>query len=530
MLHSCRKTQLLFILAVTANAFAGRRPIELPGLDFKPAVVHGNPVQVISKWPWQVFIELDNGRNQCGGSLISEQWVLTAAHCFDGTMKATKLVLGSIKKQGGTAGSVTAQAELTCCHPDYNTVTLDNDICLVKLNRRIFMREGLRSVPLPQPGSVVAAGAACDITGWGYDENLRLPDILQEASVNIVSRKQCVEWHKNQTITVVNNTICAGHEKGGPDSCGGDSGGPLVCRERSGRYVIRGITSYGPSFCGAAKAPGVYTKVSHFVDWINKNMANPCPIFKWSEWSKGACSQTCGKGVRTDVRYCQDEKNSTTNSSNCSGPSTRQMNCSLPSCPVYRWGSWIESSCSVTCGRGVKHGVRRCLNEKNAAVSDDLCEGLRTRTSPCTLDNCPIYRWGSWIAAPCSVTCGSGEKHEFRMCVNEKNISVSSDLCTGLRTRTSPCTLEDCTIPGFHWGDWSAWSLCQPHFATNPCIGQIISTRDCLFAGTISWVGLCSPFNGHQRTRDCDVPGCDSTGGLFSSFLRWREGGAPQGG
>lgn len=116
-----------------------------------------------------------------------------------------------------------------------------------------------------------------------------LPNVLQEAAVKIVDRDVCIGWYDPQNVTVVNNTICAGygvgcfgnktisvdcksvlysHEEGGRDTCGGDSGGSLVCKDASNKWILAGITSYGANHCGSAKAPGIYTSVSKYLEWI----------------------------------------------------------------------------------------------------------------------------------------------------------------------------------------------------------------------------------------------------------------------
>ncbi|XP_038594527.1 prostasin-like [Micropterus salmoides] len=225
-------------------------------------------------WPWMVSLH-SNEVHFCGGSLINNQWILTAASCFDTPRHNLIVYLGRNMQASLNPNEVVRTVSNTIKHPNYKH-TPNNDIALLKLSSPVTFNDYIRPVCLAADGSVFDAGTTCWVTGWGnIQENipLPLPQKLQEASVPIVSNKYCNVFYVGQ---ITSNMMCAGLDEGGKDFCIGDSGGPLVSKTGS-KWVQAGVLNM--ETCGHPKIPGVYTRVSQYKSWINSQIATDHPGF-----------------------------------------------------------------------------------------------------------------------------------------------------------------------------------------------------------------------------------------------------------
>ncbi|XP_064296270.1 kallikrein-14-like [Phalacrocorax carbo] len=220
-------------------------------------IIGGYPCNTYSQ-PWQVFI---HGPLLCGGVLLRDNWVLSAAHC---NSRGLILRLGENdlqKREGSEQERGVARA---VPHPAFNPVTLDNDLMLLRLDRPAVRGRGVQ--PLPLPRTCAPPGSTCLVSGWGTitTPQVTMPRHLICAYVDIVPAAACREAYPRR---ITPNMLCAGVRNKRVDSCQGDSGGPLSCNG-----TLQGIVSWGLQTCALPGHPGVYTRVCNYLRWIEETM------------------------------------------------------------------------------------------------------------------------------------------------------------------------------------------------------------------------------------------------------------------
>ncbi|XP_037084329.1 serine protease 33-like [Pollicipes pollicipes] len=233
-------------------------------------------------FPWQAEIKvLQNGyrTHHCGGAVISPQYILTAAHCVvSHNIDEYMVILGDHDLDDLDPMETTFFVDKIIVHPGYNRETKKHDIALLKLDPKLRKQttynEKTRPVCLPEI-TVPRPGTECVVTGWGLmnpNDDASLSTSLRAAMVSIIAEKDCssASVYGNKKHFYSEGMMCAGYLRGGVDACKGDSGGPLACKI-NGRFQLVGVVSWGDS-CAEANKPGVYTRVSQYIDWINSNM------------------------------------------------------------------------------------------------------------------------------------------------------------------------------------------------------------------------------------------------------------------
>merc|ERR1712018_92868 len=231
-----------------------------------PTVVRGEDAED-GEFPWQVQLR-DSATNThslfCGGSVLNEEWVITAAHCCAGEQpRGIHVVAGGILRIEDDEGEEQfSDVTEIIIHEDYHNH--ENDICLLHLKTKLEWTDFVQPVTLPAQNELTPEGTDCIVTGWGtlHSGDFQLPDKLQKVTVPVVGDATCNENYK-PLYHITDSMICAGVE--GKDSCQGDSGGPMIDAETK---ALVGIVSWGIG-CAEKGHPGVYTEVAYYVDWIN---------------------------------------------------------------------------------------------------------------------------------------------------------------------------------------------------------------------------------------------------------------------
>ncbi|ELK15909.1 Enteropeptidase [Pteropus alecto] len=232
-----------------------------------PKIIGGNNAKE-GAWPWITALYYDD-QLLCGASLVSNDWLVSAAHCVYGRNlepSKWKAILGLHMTSNLTSPHVvTRLIDQIVINPHYNKRMKDNDIAMMHLEFKVNYTDYIQPICLPEENQLFPAGKICSIAGWGsvvYQGPT--VNILQDADVPLLSNEKCQQQMPEYNIT--KNMVCAGYEEGGIDSCQGDSGGPLMCQENN-RWLLVGVTSFGYQ-CALPNRPGVYAWVPGFTEWI----------------------------------------------------------------------------------------------------------------------------------------------------------------------------------------------------------------------------------------------------------------------
>ncbi|XP_035769772.1 ovochymase-2 isoform X2 [Neolamprologus brichardi] len=257
--------------------------------------VVGGTEAMYGSHPWLVSLQ-NRGSHFCGGSILSDCWIMTAAHCFTSLSKeflsGVRVLVGEFDQRVHDEEEQVFLVKSVSVHEKYNpALPMNYDIALIELNQRIQMGARVQPICLPLPNDNILPQTACMTAGWGrIKERGRLPMVLREVHLDLVDRAKCkyVLQTLNQRLVRPQpsmTVLCAGPETGGRDACQGDSGGPLVCPAGSEghRWVALGVTSWGKG-CGRSwgnnssrppskrGSPGIFTDVRLLLPWIKRKL------------------------------------------------------------------------------------------------------------------------------------------------------------------------------------------------------------------------------------------------------------------
>ena len=241
-------TKLLSILLfigtdiVISETMLIESPIINPGELPQPMIVGGEEVDPACpdcKYPFMVSLHSNNwGSHFCGGSLVREDWVITAAHCVMGDTPSSIQVKIGLHDVDGTTGSITRNVDQIIVHPSYSSWSLNDDYALLHLSSPVTNFEPIQLIADDshdnEPVLATTMGWGATQSGGGGS------DVLLEVDVPIDD--SCGNYSNN---AITNNMVCAGYNDGDYDSCQGDSGGPLIMTNNDGEYELIGIVSWG---------------------------------------------------------------------------------------------------------------------------------------------------------------------------------------------------------------------------------------------------------------------------------------------
>ncbi|XP_032751786.1 ovochymase-2 [Rattus rattus] len=247
-------------------------------------IVGGSQVKKGS-YPWQVSLK-QKQKHICGGTIISSQWVITAAHCMANRNIALTLnvTAGEHDLSQAEPGEQTLAIETIIIHPQFSTKKpMNYDIALLKMVGTFQFGQFVRPVCLPEPGEQFNAGYVCTTAGWGrLSEGGSLPQVLQQVNLPILTHEECEAVMLTLRNPITGKTfLCTGSPDGGRDACQGDSGGSLMCQNRKGAWTLAGVTSWGLG-CGRSwrnnarkkeqGSPGIFTDLRRVLPWIHEHV------------------------------------------------------------------------------------------------------------------------------------------------------------------------------------------------------------------------------------------------------------------
>nr|XP_055023657.1 chymotrypsin-like elastase family member 2A [Misgurnus anguillicaudatus] len=263
-------------LLILALFIAGAYGCGQPKIDPIPSRVVGGTNVRPNSWPWQASFQYQSGSSfyhTCGGTLISREWVLTAAHCVGS--RTYRVYLGKHNLAiSNEAGSIAISPAKIIVHEKWDSYNIRNDIALIKLSTPVEISDSISPACLPVADDILPHNFPCYVTGWGrLWTNGPIAEVMQQALLPVVDFYSCSrsDWWGNLVTDLM---VCAGGD-GVVSSCNGDSGGPLNCQRADGTWDVHGVVSFGSSLgCNYPKKPSVFTRVSGYIPWINNVMTS----------------------------------------------------------------------------------------------------------------------------------------------------------------------------------------------------------------------------------------------------------------
>lgn len=263
--------KILFTLIFCAAAVSAKRQFPLATLLENQShddsrIIQGTPAK-LGEFPHQVgiYFETNDGGHKCGGTLISSNWVLTAAHCAAGA-KLFDLFFGSINYQQGTL----RQVDKFIVHERYNPNNLNNDVALLHFADPIVESSTIKIAKLPARGQTIGANVQLFVSGWGRISDTTDTNSLYYTNVVSISNSDCEQYFGGSIIA---STLCCNGFYTGQSTCKGDSGGPLGYFDSSdNRFVLVGVVSFVHISGCQNNYPFGFVRTESMLDWISQNM------------------------------------------------------------------------------------------------------------------------------------------------------------------------------------------------------------------------------------------------------------------
>jgi len=232
------------------------------------------------QWPWMAAIFLSGIKRTefwCGGSLIGDKYILTAAHCtrdsrqkpFAPSQFSVRLGDIDLVSEKEDAAPVTIKVKEVRSHPRFSRVGFYNDLAILVLEEKVRKNKFVIPICLPKPTLKKnhLPGKRASVVGWGTQfYGGKESQVQRQALIPIWRNEDC---NRAYFQPITDNFLCAGYSEGGVDACQGDSGGGLFM-EIEHQWTQIGIVSFGNK-CGEPGYPGVYTRISEYIDWIKEN-------------------------------------------------------------------------------------------------------------------------------------------------------------------------------------------------------------------------------------------------------------------
>jgi len=227
----------------------------------------------LGQFPWQASMDDSWYGHICGGSIISDRFVVTAAHCADAVNNNPSGVTMRVGLVDLGGSSTDAKVKAIHQHEKWDPSNLINDIAIMELAEPLTFNENIQPLAIGFGVTPSSREFECTASGWGATDGNGwfYPDDLQYIDLTFYSDEKCAGHWNPVGVSYSNNShMCAG-KANGDSVCFGDSGGPLVCKSEDAsddKYYLFGATSFGNNPCGQVAYPAVWTDLANFKDWI----------------------------------------------------------------------------------------------------------------------------------------------------------------------------------------------------------------------------------------------------------------------